>query len=164
MAIHLVSCEVRQLAVENDIHMLKLPPHLTHILQPLDVGVFKPLKALWYAAVANFTRREHGTLTKRDFPEILSSIWKRYSPDSARGGFKGCGIYPFNSTVISPHSTKFSEPFGNSPTCIPMAGEPSISRPTSKQHGPSSQVPSSEPSPPPVPSSSSEPSSPQLPS
>ena len=92
---------------------LKLASHLTHLLQPLDVGVFKPLKSLWCAAVADFTRREHRTLAKRDFPEILSGIWKKYNPDTARGGFKGCGIYPFDNTILSPHSTKYSEPFGS---------------------------------------------------
>ena len=40
-----VSYEVRQLAISNGVHMLKLPPHLTNLLQPLDVGVFKSMKA-----------------------------------------------------------------------------------------------------------------------
>ena len=34
-----VSYEVRMLAVKNQIHLFKLPPHCTHALQPLDVGV-----------------------------------------------------------------------------------------------------------------------------
>ena len=53
-----VSLEVRDLAVSNEIHMLKLPPHLSHLLQPLDVRVFKPMKAVWYSVVADFARRE----------------------------------------------------------------------------------------------------------
>lgn len=32
----------RQLAIKHNVHLLKLPPHLTNLLQPLDVGVFKP--------------------------------------------------------------------------------------------------------------------------
>ena len=50
-----ISYEVHKMAIENQMHMLKLPPHLTHLLQPLDVGVFTPLKAKWYSAVADFT-------------------------------------------------------------------------------------------------------------
>ena len=46
--------------------ILYFTTHLTHLLQPLDVGVFKPLKAKWYLTVADFTWRECCALTKRD--------------------------------------------------------------------------------------------------
>ena len=32
------------------IHLLKLPSHPTHILQPLDLAVFKPMKSAWEVA------------------------------------------------------------------------------------------------------------------
>jgi DDE superfamily endonuclease len=38
---------MRTLALENNIHIFCLPPHTTHRLQPLDVGVFGPLQAAW---------------------------------------------------------------------------------------------------------------------
>ena len=87
-----VSLEVIDLAVSNEIHMLKLPPHLTHLLQPFDVGVFKPMKAVWYSVVADFTRREQQCVTKRDFPELLSKVWRAYGEETGIGGFRGCGI------------------------------------------------------------------------
>ena len=40
-----ISIEVIELARDNDIHLLCLPSHTTHLLQPLDVGVFKSLKS-----------------------------------------------------------------------------------------------------------------------
>ena len=40
-----VSIEVIELARKNDVHLLCLPPHTTHLLQPLDVGIFKSLKS-----------------------------------------------------------------------------------------------------------------------
>ena len=40
-----VLLEVRQLAIENNISLLKLPSHLTHTLQPLDVSVVKSMKS-----------------------------------------------------------------------------------------------------------------------
>ena len=36
----------------------KIPPHTTHLLQPLDVGVFNHIKGVWQTVVADFTRRE----------------------------------------------------------------------------------------------------------
>ena len=114
--------------------MLKLPPHLTHLLQPLDVGVFKPLKALQYSAVADFVRREHRSLSKWDFPEVMSGIWRKYRPETGKGGFKGCGIYPFNGSVVSAQSTRYSESFvdtsssGSShPSAMPSVSSPSTS-------------------------------------
>jgi len=38
--------EFLQYAEEHKIQVFALPPHTTHILQPLDVGCFQPLK--WY--------------------------------------------------------------------------------------------------------------------
>ena len=40
-----VSIEVIELARSNGVYLLCLPSHTSHILQPLDVGVFKSLKA-----------------------------------------------------------------------------------------------------------------------
>lgn len=40
-----ISIEVMNEACKNDVYLLCLPAHTTHILQPLDVAVFKSLKA-----------------------------------------------------------------------------------------------------------------------
>ena len=39
-----ITIEVVELACASDVHLLCLPPHTTHILQLLDVGVFKSFK------------------------------------------------------------------------------------------------------------------------
>ena len=39
-----ISIPLIELAIANNVCLLGLPPHTTHILQPLDVGVFGPLK------------------------------------------------------------------------------------------------------------------------
>ena len=39
-----ISLELIKLARDNNIHLLCLPPNTTHILQPLDVGLFAVLK------------------------------------------------------------------------------------------------------------------------
>ena len=43
-ALH-VSISLIEVARANDVHILCLPAHTTHLLQPLDVGVFKSFKA-----------------------------------------------------------------------------------------------------------------------
>ncbi len=35
------------IAQQHKIEILELPPHMTHRLQPLDVGIFGPLQRAW---------------------------------------------------------------------------------------------------------------------
>jgi hypothetical protein len=42
-----ISLKLIDLAKEHNVHIICLPPHTTHALQPLDVAVFKPAKATW---------------------------------------------------------------------------------------------------------------------
>ena len=44
-----------ELACANDIHLLCLPAHTTHILQPLDIGVFKVFKSHFHVACRQHT-------------------------------------------------------------------------------------------------------------
>ena len=64
-----MSLELITSAKKENIHLLCLPPHLTHILQPLDVGVYGPVKKTW-----KYILKEHKLATlaqnvlKEDFP------------------------------------------------------------------------------------------------
>ncbi|KAJ2984967.1 hypothetical protein NUW54_g10310 [Trametes sanguinea] len=42
-----ITPELRQLAIENNVHLFLLPPHTTHRLQPLDVGIFSHIQNAW---------------------------------------------------------------------------------------------------------------------
>lgn len=42
------------LAIANNIELLCLPAHMSSILQPLDVGVFKTVKAKWCADLSHY--------------------------------------------------------------------------------------------------------------
>lgn len=64
-----ISLELTHHAKSQGIHLYCLPSHLTHILQPLDVGVYGPAKKAWKIIL-----KEHKfatcaqTVTKEDFP------------------------------------------------------------------------------------------------
>jgi hypothetical protein len=36
--------EILSLVLDNDIHLLTFPAHTIHLLQPLDIGVYRPMK------------------------------------------------------------------------------------------------------------------------
>jgi hypothetical protein len=42
-----LSVEVINLCKKNAIEFVCLPPNSTHFLQPLDVGLFRPMNACW---------------------------------------------------------------------------------------------------------------------
>ena len=93
-----VTYELRVLAMENDVHLVKLPSHLTHFL---DVAFFKPMKNEWNKVVEDYTRRELRQITKAQFPPLLSRAWKNVcKPQYAVSGFLQTGIFPFNPQAI----------------------------------------------------------------
>ena len=47
-----ISTQVIEEACKNDVYLLCLPAHTTHIMQPLDVAVFKSLKGNYKACKA----------------------------------------------------------------------------------------------------------------
>ncbi|CDO74026.1 hypothetical protein BN946_scf185043.g76 [Trametes cinnabarina] len=55
-----VTPEMRQAAIENNIHLFLLPPHTTHHLQPLDVGVFAALEHAWQVHCNKFFKTSKG--------------------------------------------------------------------------------------------------------
>ena len=48
-----MSIELIELARSNGVHLLCLPPHTTHTLQPTDVGIFKSFKSNFQRLAAN---------------------------------------------------------------------------------------------------------------
>ncbi|RPA76807.1 DDE-domain-containing protein, partial [Ascobolus immersus RN42] len=51
----------------NNIHILCLPAHTTHLLQPLDVGMFRPLQRAYGKAVDDWSRTGYASISKGDF-------------------------------------------------------------------------------------------------
>ncbi|XP_071947381.1 uncharacterized protein [Antedon mediterranea] len=63
---------------ENDIILYCLPSHASHIIQPLDVAVYKSVKASWYNCVREYTIQHPGqVVTKQAFSSVFaeSSTW-----------------------------------------------------------------------------------------
>jgi hypothetical protein len=56
-----------------------LPPHSTHRLQPLDVGLFSPLATFYSQQIDQLLTESQGLvrLTKRDFWSLFYKAWKQ---------------------------------------------------------------------------------------
>ncbi len=66
-----VSIDLIELARSNDFHLLCLPAHTSHLLQPLDVGVFKSFKCNFNKACSKFMSENPGRVVIVD---VLASL------------------------------------------------------------------------------------------
>lgn len=89
---------------ELNISFVCLPPKSTHLLQPLDVGFFAPLKKYW-REILNYWKMREGkaqkTLAKSTFPKLLLKLESKLTEKGAHtnnliAGFKQTGLFPIN--------------------------------------------------------------------
>lgn len=97
-----MSVDVIELARANNVHLLILPAHSTHILCPLDVGVLKSFKAHFSKASSVYLSKNPGQVITNDKLALLvATAWPNsLTPNNIMGGFKKTGIFPLNSGAI----------------------------------------------------------------
>jgi PAS domain-containing protein len=74
-----------------------LPPHSTHRLQPLDVGIFSPLSTAYSNEIDHLIQSSHGfsRITKRSFWPMFRGAWKTaLTFENIRSAFAATAIYP----------------------------------------------------------------------
>lgn len=87
---------------EKNIVLVSLPSNCTHILQPLDVAVFGPLKKEWASAVRKWRlTADEERLTKFNFALLLRQVMDNtVKPETVVNGFRRCGLSPFNPDAV----------------------------------------------------------------
>ena len=101
-----------RLAAENQVILFVLPPHTTHVTQPLDRCCFSPLKAAWRHECHNFYKENPGRcVTKYDFSGLFNKAWTTaMTGPNITSGFKATGVCPFDRNAISlPSETPFTK-------------------------------------------------------
>jgi hypothetical protein len=78
-----------------------LPPHSSHILQPLDVGVFSAYKHWHSEWVYDATVSGYEKITKDDFLGAIAQIrQKTFKRSTIKLGFRLTGLWPMNPTIV----------------------------------------------------------------
>jgi len=89
-------------ARDENIFILWLPPHCTHKLQPLDVGVLGPLQAQFTDNIDAFVTRNGCGVGKKEFiEEYVDAREKAITKELVQKAFEHCGIVPFNPGVFT---------------------------------------------------------------
>ena len=98
-----VSSEFVEYAEQHNIVPLCFPPHSTHHLQPLDVGLFSPLAKAYKRRLRQNSMYGAVNVTKSQFLEILyTARLEAFTPENIAGAWRGAGLIPYDpSSVIS---------------------------------------------------------------
>jgi hypothetical protein len=91
-----ISPSIIDWAMENDIILYVLPPHTSHILQPMDVGCFGPFSKLYSYECSKFQRETGKTVDRYSVSMIACKAYATaLSAKNLQAAFKKAGIYPF---------------------------------------------------------------------
>lgn len=78
-----------------------MPPHSSHILQPLDVVCFSPLKRKYSQRVRDLARRRVFHINKEGFlPAFKDAFFNVFTKDNCRKAFEASGLVPINAQVV----------------------------------------------------------------
>lgn len=74
-----------------------MPPHSSHLLQPLDIGCFGPLKRAYGSLVDSKIRLGFNHIDKLDFLKAYTEAHREvFKPQNIQNSFTAAGISPFN--------------------------------------------------------------------
>ncbi|XP_066970273.1 uncharacterized protein [Macrobrachium rosenbergii] len=118
--IHIKNLDVINLARDNYVTIVILPPHCSHRMQPLDVSFMKPLNAYYVRAIETFLRNNPGRqVTIYKLSALFGEAYLQAAvPNTAINGFKKTGICPLNKHVFGE-----ADFLPAHPTDIPLNGE-----------------------------------------
>lgn len=95
------SVEFQQLCKESNIIALCIPAHSSHLLRPLDVGCFSPLKRAYGDQISYLIRDSINHITKLEFlPAFYAAYKKAITKDNICASFRGAGLVPHDPEAV----------------------------------------------------------------
>ena len=121
-----ITINVIEFARANEIHLLCLPSHTSHVLQPLDVGVFKSFKSFFSKVCTQYMAKNPGRVITEDILSFLvgNALAQSHTPINIFSGFKKAGIYPFNPGEVSDRQLAPSKAHNNQLSQVPLQFSP----------------------------------------
>jgi len=112
----------------HNIITLCMPPHSSHLLQPLDVGCFGPLKKAYSRQIEQLMRMSITHISKLEFLcGFKEAFFASITEKNIQGGFAGAGLVPYDpERVISKLDVRIRTP--TPPASSPTTALPWISQ------------------------------------
>jgi hypothetical protein len=83
------------------IDLLILPPHCSHLLQPLDVGVFSPLKCALALETDAASRVDSGRISRVEWVEMyIRARAKAITQSNIHSAWRGAGLMPLSPITV----------------------------------------------------------------
>ena len=118
--------EMLRAAVEHNIEFHLLPPHTTHQLQLLDVGVFGPLQCKWQERCDKIISETNMEVPRSQFiKEYMEVRNKVFTLELIQSAWKKSGMWPLNSKRFTKKDFAPSK-FMSYAACLPP-GYPQLS-------------------------------------
>ncbi|KAJ3527259.1 hypothetical protein NM208_g10786 [Fusarium decemcellulare] len=97
------SVDFERYCEENQIITLCMPPHSSHLLQPLDVGYFSLLKKAYGREIEHLIRCSITHVSKTEFfPAFYAAYQATMTEQNIRSSFRGAGLVPLDpESVVS---------------------------------------------------------------
>jgi hypothetical protein len=96
------SADVEKYCKANKIITLCMPAHASHLLQPLDIGCFGPLKKAYGREIEHLIRCSITHVSKADFfPAFHAAFQASITESNIRGGFRGAEFEPLDPETVT---------------------------------------------------------------
>jgi hypothetical protein len=118
-----ISADFQQYCRDNNIITISLPPHSSHLTQPLDVGIFSPLKRAYGAKINTLIQASITHISKVEFLSAYHAAYNKVmSKENIAGAFRGAGLIPYEpEVVISKVDVRIRTPEGSRPASASSA-------------------------------------------
>jgi hypothetical protein len=95
------SQDFKDYCLEHKILTLCMPSHSSHILQPLDIVCFSPLKRKYSQRIRDLARRRVFHIDKESFlPAFRDAFFDVFTEENCRKAFEASGLVPTNAQVV----------------------------------------------------------------
>jgi hypothetical protein len=96
-----ITTNVIAYCMEHAIDLLILPSHTSHMLQPLDVSVFLPLKRALAAETDTASRLDSGLITRTEWTSMyIQARQQAFRSSNLISGFKATGLWPLSPITV----------------------------------------------------------------